>query len=148
MKTVASELQQIVTDFAEKINQIPADDFDAKPAPNKWSKKEITGHLIDSAHTNLRRFITAQYEVTPPHLVYQQNFWVDANQYQSSKKEDVILLWKLMNERIVAVLLSMSAENYTRECHTGELHTLEWLAADYVRHLKHHLNQIIPASFV
>jgi len=151
LKTVALELQQIVTLFAEKINHISDYDFSVKPLPHKWSGKEIVGHLIDSAQNNLRRFITGQYESVPPKIRYDQNFWVDANQYQSAKKEDIILLWKLINERICAILLSMPEERYTFTCDTGkdapELHSLEWLAIDYLKHLKHHLNQIIPGSF-
>jgi hypothetical protein len=41
--------------------------------------------------------------------------------------------------------------NYTLNCNTGKdevkLRSLEWLADDYVKHMKHHLNQIIPNSF-
>jgi hypothetical protein len=56
-------------------------------------------------------------------------------------------LWRLMNVRICAVLAVMPSENYEKECNTGSLHTLEWLAAEYVKHLKHHINQIISGSF-
>jgi hypothetical protein len=151
MKTVALELQQIVNLFADRLTHIPDAEFSAKPLPHKWSKKEVLGHLIDSGHNNLRRFICGQYESIPPQILYDQIFWVAVNNYQASKKEDVIILWRLMNERICAVLLSMPEDKYTQECNTGrdiaELHSLEWLAVDYVRHLKHHLNQIIPGSF-
>jgi predicted adenine nucleotide alpha hydrolase (AANH) superfamily ATPase len=64
---------------------------------------------------------------------------------------DVIALWKLMNERIAAVLTHMPEKNYKRNSDTGkmavQLHTLEFLAEDYVKHLKHHINQVIPNSF-
>jgi hypothetical protein len=45
------------------------------------------------------------------------------------------------------VLENMPEESYTKQSNTGSLHTLHWLAADYVRHLKHHMNQIISQSF-
>lgn len=151
MKIIALELLQIVHDFSERLNAISDYDFLAKPNPRKWSKQEILGHLIDSGHNNLRRFICGQYENQPPHITYNQDFWVAANNYQASKKDDVITLWRLINERIYTVLITMPEEKYMSECNTGrhttELYSLEFLAIDYVRHLKHHLNQILPGSF-
>lgn len=151
MKIIAIELLQIVRDFTERIAAIPDHEFLAKPNPEKWSKQEILGHLIDSGHNNLRRFICGQYESEPPHIIYNQDFWVAANNYQASKKSDVIALWRLINERIYTILITMPEERYMRECntgrHTSELYSLEFLAQDYVKHLKHHLNQILPGSF-
>lgn len=151
MLKIAEELQQIVDHYALKISSIPDSIFSAKPVSNKWSKKEVLGHLIDSAHNNLRRFITGQYEALPPHIIYDQDYWVEANGYAFAKNEDVIALWRLMNERICAVLKTMPGQNYSKSCNTGkdgeQLHSLEFLALDYVKHLKHHLNQIIPDSF-
>jgi hypothetical protein len=147
MKRDVDELKVLIKDFSAKIGEISDSEFAAKPLPHKWSKKEVLGHLIDSAQNNLRRFICGQYETVPSKIVYDQDFWVSANGYQKMTKADVISLWRLMNERIVAVLENMPHENYNKTSQTSELHTLEWLASDYVKHLKHHLNQIIAGSF-
>ena len=151
MKNIVEELNRIANEFSEKINAFSETEFASKPLLNKWSKKEVLGHLIDSAHNNLRRFICGQYETTPSKIAYDQDFWVIANTYQDARKEDVIQLWVLMNKQIASVLLQMSESNYQKVADTGKtevkLHTLEFLAEDYVRHLKHHLNQIIHSSF-
>jgi DinB superfamily len=150
MEKITTELLEIVTSFSIKIKIINTDEFNAKPNPEKWSKKEVLGHLIDSSHSNLRRFVVGQYE-QQPNIVYDQDFWVIANDYQHMIDADIIALWKLLNERIIAVLNNMPVENYDRICNTGKIspsiHTLQWIAADYVKHLKHHLNQIIAGSF-
>jgi DinB superfamily len=150
MKNIVIELNQIVEAYAQKFSQIPEADFSAKPNPTKWSPKEVVGHLIDSAQNNLRRFIVGQYE-PQPNIVYDQDFWVKSNEYRDAPKENVIQLWKLMNLQICSVLSTMPRENYSRLCNTGRetpnLRTLEWLAADYVKHLKHHINQVIAGSF-
>jgi hypothetical protein len=147
MQHTIQELQSIVNEYATKIASLPDQEFSEKVRPGKWSKKEVLGHLIDSGQNNLRRFICGQYEAEPPAITYQQDFWVKANGYQSAQKTDVILLWKLINQRIADVLTSMPEENYDKQCNTGSLHSLSWLADDYVKHTKHHLNQIIPNSF-
>jgi hypothetical protein len=150
MKQTVKELQAIVTEFSSKLRNLPADEFAAKPLPRKWSKKEVIGHLIDSAQNNLRRFIVGQYDNSSS-IVYEQDFWVNANAYQQMTQDEIILLWKLLNERICAILTNMPAEHYRREVNTGkdavQLHSLEWLAIDYVKHMKHHLNQVFTKSF-
>lgn len=151
MNAVTHELELLIAAYTAKFQAIPDPDFSAKPNPHKWSKKEVVGHLIDSAQNNLRRFLVGQYDTQPPHIVYDQDFWVTANGYQHMKKEEVIALWKLINERIAEVLTSMPERHYMKECNTGktevQLRTLHWLAEDYIRHMKHHINQVIPGSF-
>lgn len=151
MKKTIQELQEIIDLFSQKISAIPEAEFSAKHTPNKWSKKEVLGHLTDSAQNNLRRFICGQYDTTPPKIVYEQDFWVKANDYQAKRSSDVILLWRLVNEQICSVLQTMPAVSYSQSCDTGkqeeQLHSLQWMAEDYVKHMKHHLNQIIPGSY-
>lgn len=148
--TTANELAAIVDQYAKEMNDLSDDQFSSKPDPKKWSKKEVLGHLIDSANSNHRRFICSQYEATPK-IVYDQEFWVTANNYQNSKKENVIQLWHLANEQICEVLRTMPDQNTRLMCDTGkdtiQLHSIAWIAEDYVKHLKHHLNQILPGSF-
>lgn len=151
MKNTVQELDQLIRQYKKKLSVFSDDEFASKPLPSKWSKKEVLGHLIDSAHNNLRRFICGQYESIPSKIAYDQDFWVNANQYQQATKEEVIQLWVMMNKQISTVLSQMSESNYYKVADTGKnepkLYSLQFLADDYVQHLKHHLNQIIPGSF-
>jgi hypothetical protein len=151
MQTITEELRAILHEYSQKINDISIHSFYDKPNPAKWSKMEVLGHLVDSAQNNLRRFICGQYEASPPHIVYQQDFWVAANNYRQAEKNDIVQLWVLLNHRIADILNNMPASSYEKMCNTGkdtpQLRTLEWLASDYVKHMKHHLNQILPGSF-
>ena len=150
MEATIKELQELTILYFKKFSELSEQEFSAKPNPSKWSRKEVVGHLIDSAQNNLRRFIVGQYEVEP-HIIYEQEAWVNSNNYQQTKKEDVIQLWRLMNLQICSVLSSMPQEKYSFLCNTGRdtpnLRTIEWLAIDYVKHLKHHINQVIAGSF-
>ena len=61
LQTALQQLEKHIQEVPEKFKQLPAESILKKPAPGKWSKQEILGHLIDSAINNLKRFIDAQY---------------------------------------------------------------------------------------
>lgn len=147
MESAIQELREIIKHFTAAIAKLEEPGFSTRPSPEKWSQKEVLGHLVDSAQNNLRRFICGQYEASPPKILYDQDFWVASNHYRQMDKHDVIQLWRLLNERIAAVLENMPAENASKLCDVGKLQPISWLAEDYIQHMKHHLNQIIPGSF-
>ena len=144
MEQVSKQLQQIVITYSEKLKSVSEDEYSFKPAPGKWSKKEILGHLIDSAQNNIRRFVVAQYEDVPK-IVYKQDNWVAIAGYQNYSTKELIEFWALLNNHASIILSGMSTEAAQRKCDTNgaELHTIEWLATDYIRHLLHHLHQIL-----
>ena len=47
---------------AERLGTFSDSEAGRPPAPGKWSKKEIVGHLIDSAANNHSRFVRAQLQ--------------------------------------------------------------------------------------
>ncbi len=145
MQQVITQLTSIVNEYTSALNNIPDSEFTARPAPGKWSKQEILGHLIDSAQNNIQRFIRTQY-IDKPHVVYNQDAWVAAQGYQQYSRRDLIRLWQLLNKHICVILANMPADMYARECNVGKeeekLVTIQFLAEDYVAHHLHHLKQI------
>ncbi len=148
MKAIIEQLEKIITDYTPKLKQLSEADLSYKPSPAKWSGKELIGHLIDSAQNNIRRFVVAGYE-DKPHIVYAQDEWVVAAGYQNYPTNDLIDLWKLINKHMVIILKNIPTAGpggetgSLREVQTGELHSIEWLAADYNKHLLHHLHQVL-----
>ncbi len=142
MKQSIAELEGIINTYAPLLYKVSEPDFLLKSAPEKWSKKEILGHLVDSIQNNIRRFIVAQYEELP-HIVYAQNFWVTAADYQQYDTNDLVALWALLNKHACVILKNIPAGVEKKECFTGTLHTIEWLAEDYNKHLLHHLHQVL-----
>lgn len=142
MKSTASELRNIIDHHMAALQSIPEDRFSHKASAAKWSKKEIIGHLIDSAQSNIRRFVVAQYEETPT-INYTQEKWVVISGYQQWENISLIRLWYLLNFQICEILNRMSPDAIQRTCMTQELHTIEWLVQDYIKHLKHHLHQVL-----
>jgi DinB superfamily len=149
MQTIINQLEKIIVDYGTQLRQLSEADFTHKPLPEKWSGKEYLGHLIDSAQNNIRRFVVAQYEVNP-FIVYDQEKWVSAANYQNYPLKDLIDFWVLINKHIVILLKNMPETAYENEVLTQDVHSIKWLAADYNKHLLHHLHQVLqqePVSY-
>ncbi|MEO8406705.1 MAG: DinB family protein [Chitinophagaceae bacterium] len=142
MLLIATELEHLINQHLNGLRSISEKEMMAKPNPSKWSKKEIIGHLADSAQNNIRRFVVAQYE-NNPQVKYDQDKWVAIAGYQQYDTDDVIDLWFLLNKHMVAILKNTSSVIAQRTSLTEEMHTIEWLAIDYIKHLKHHLHQVL-----
>lgn len=138
-------LKNIVNEELERFGNISEEQWSAKISPEKWSKKEILGHLCDSALSNIRRFIITQYKENE-NIVYDQNFWVKAQNYQNVQTSDVINLWKFLNLQIVNVVENIPDEDLQRTCDMTKtetkIFTLEYIINDYIDHLQHHLKAI------
>ena len=110
----------------------------------KWLRKEILGHLIDSAANNHQRFVRAQ--LTSPFVGpgYDQQAWVALHRYRERPWADLVALWVALNRHVAAVIESVPAEKLQTPCIIGdhEPAPLEWWMRDYLRHLKHHLEQM------
>ena len=142
VKAIASKLNKITEDHLSALLSVSQEEFHFKASPAKWSKKEILGHLVDSAQNNIRRFIVAQYDERPK-IVYDQDKWAAIVNYQQYPLTDLINLWYQLNKHICQVLTFMPAEMSKRQAQTEELHDLRWLAEDYIKHLLHHLHQVL-----
>ncbi len=142
MEKTIQQLQSILSSYAEHLNSLTEDEWMYKLDPAKWSKKEILGHLIDSAQNNIRRFVVAQYD-DKPKIVYAQDNWVVAANYQNYLITDLTSLWLLFNKHMCIVLKNVPAELCENLCDVGELYSIEWLAQDYNKHLLHHLHQLL-----
>jgi hypothetical protein len=142
MKQIIIQLENIISHYSPLLYKISEPDFVLKPVPEKWSKKELLGHLVDSVQNNIRRFIAAQYE-EQPHIVYAQDLWVTASRYQDYDTSDLIALWVLLNKHACIVLKNIPDGAEKRECLAGTLYSIEWLAQDYNKHLLHHLHQVL-----
>ena len=127
------------------------------PAPGKWSKKEIIGHLLDSASNNHGRFVRAQLQDDLVFPGYDQDEWVRVQCYQGRRWADLVRAWHAYNHQIASVMAAADDDALTRQRVRHNLHELAWQAVptsepatldyfmrDYVGHLKHHLAQALP----
>lgn len=144
MKDISLQITQVITNWQEAIQFIQLN-WDNKPSPERWSPKEIIGHLSDSAHINLERFIRCTYE-SGFKLVYNQEQWVRVQYYQEIPIKDLLEFWTALNHKISVVLMNYPANALENTCDIGKketnLKTAAWIGRDYLNHLQHHLQQI------
>lgn len=140
------KLQELLDVGIEKISKLSEAEMTHKISLEKWSKKEILGHLIDSGINNLQRFTEIQFAKSSYKIRnYNQEELVKANNYQNSETKELLLFWLSINNRILHVF-SLQTEktlNYKIVFEDGSTADLKFLMEDYVNHLAHHLNQIL-----
>lgn len=145
IEQVIVELTAHLNNIPFRFNEIPVEEQLQRPAPGKWSKKEILGHLIDSAINNLKRFVDIQSQPQPYKVLpYMQDNLVVINRYQDLPLDHMLLLWKTLNQQIVYVISGIPADKLACKVITpaGDSRTLEWLVLDYLDHMNHHWKQV------
>lgn len=147
--SVSSDLQETVNRARPQLEKVTGQDAAVRPQPEKWSKKEVLGHLLDSASNNHQRFVRAalQKELTFPG--YSQNELVDLERFNEMPWDFLIAFWSDYNLFLAKVLHQLPENALSVRCVIGKNPpvTLEWIAQDYLAHLKHHLNQILGPVF-
>ncbi len=144
MKDTLDRFRSVLERATGKLARISEEEGTAPLAPGKWSRKQILGHLIDSAANNHQRFVRAQLE-SPLHFPgYAQEEWVETQNYQEETWGYLVGCWAGYNRHLLHVLLQIPPGKLKHICVIGgsDPVTLEFLAKDYVRHLEHHLAQI------
>lgn len=130
------------------LQQISDADASIKPVPEKWSYKEIIGHLIDSAGNNQQKFVRCiqQNGVNMP--PYEQDTWVAIQHYNDADWNHVLNTWYTINTHIAHIMQHIPAGALQNEIYIGDKgpYTLEFIVRDYPEHLKHHLKAILPVA--
>src|SRR4029077_3315712 len=97
-----------------------------RPAPGKWSPREIVGHLIDSASNNHQRFVRAQFQNHLTFAGYDQDAWVARQCYQHAPWHELVALWAGFNRHLARVMASVPEDLRTRQFAQHNLHELAW----------------------
>ncbi len=147
LQTITQRLLKNITEVSDKFLSFSEDELKERPAPDKWSKKEILGHLIDSAANNHHRFVKAQIEEDPFKIIsYEQNSWVAIQNYHEMDSKSLVELWKNYNHHILWVISNFDESKlntrWEMEDNENSGETILFLIKDYADHIDHHLKQI------
>lgn len=139
MKTTADDLEKTVRDFASKHAGTEDGYASINLGPDKWSLKEILGHLIDSAANNHQRFVRLQETAVLEFPAYSPE-WIAIQKYNDMNFDDLLDLWKSYNIFLAHLMRTADPGSLTHVWVRDEADlTLEFLMTDYLEHLRSHL---------
>ena len=110
-----------------------------------WTRRQVLGHMIDSAANNHQRFVRSSLDGSYTGPVYAQEGWVNAHGYDNMPWTVLLEWWQAYHEILKAVVARISEDRLSTMCCVGdnEAVTLRFLIEDYVEHQRHHLRQIL-----
>jgi hypothetical protein len=144
---LADELEHMVEGAVDDLRRLTPAEVVARSSPEKWSKQEVLGHLIDAAANNHQRFVRAQHTAELTFPPYDQNAWVGCQRYNQCDWNGLVDLWIAYNRHLVHVIANIPAEKMTTPCwvdwyDTPKAIPLRSMIEEYIGHMRHHLEQI------
>lgn len=148
MQQTANHLREIIGQILPILKEISETEASHKADITKWSKKEIIGHLIDSACNNQQKFVRTMAQQHLDFVGYEQDFWVSSQNYNARIWTDLVDFWVGYNLHIAHIIEHVHSEvlQNTISINRSAPFTLEFIMKDYAEHLKHHLKQILPET--
>lgn len=109
-----------------------------------WTRKQIVGHLLDSAANNRQRFVRAATSGAYAGPQYDQDAWVAAHGYASKNWDTLLRWWEIEHEILAATVDTIPEDRLGTSCTVGHDApvTLRFLVEDYIVHQRWHLAQI------
>lgn len=148
MKDIAQEIRSVVDETVGRLGRMSPEEVSAKRSPDAWSKKQILGHLIDSAANNHQRFVRAAANAAQSFPPYNQNDWVRIQCYDQSDWSELVALWSAYNRHLSNVIARMPESAMSSLCNIGKEAPVpvDFVIGDYLRHLRHHIDQLMERA--
>jgi hypothetical protein len=109
-------------------------------APNKWTIKEVVGHLADTERVFAYRAMTFARADTAALPGFDENAWITPGRFNERPFPDLVEEWRAARRASVALLSGLPADAPARRG-TANGRTLSVRAAAYIiyGHVAHHL---------
>src|SRR5215469_5925501 len=113
-----------------------------------WTRKQIVGHLLDSAANNRQRFVRGALDGSYNGPGYAQDRWVELQGYSEQSWETLLGWWQAEHEMLASIVDRIPDSRLEAQCVIGggDPVTLAFVIDDYVAHQQHHLAQITASS--
>jgi Mycothiol maleylpyruvate isomerase N-terminal domain len=144
MKELSEKLLVIINAAEPRLRAISAVESTKPILPGGWSRRQVVGHLIDSASNNHQRFVRAVLEPSLDFPAYDQEGNVRVQAPQEADWSMLVSLWAAYNRYLAHIIARLPPSKLETVCRigSGEPKPLDLMATDYVIHLLHHLSQI------
>jgi len=110
-----------------------------------WTRKQIVGHMLDSAANNRQRFVRASIHGGFAGPDYAQAEWVLAHGYATKPWATLLHWWEVEHAILAAAVDCIPEDRFEAVCKIGENEpvTLRFVVEDYFRHQRWHLKQLM-----
>lgn len=144
MKDLSEKLLSVVDSAEPRLRKIGADESSKPVLHGGWSRKQVLGHLIDSASNNHQRFVRACLATSLEFPAYDQDGNTRIQAPQEADWALLVSLWANYNRYLAHIIARLPAAKLETEVRIGSNKpaTLGFVATDYLTHLLHHLKQI------
>jgi len=143
--------EQLAVDFSARLASAEADlrvitELEATEPykSDAWTRKQVLGHLIDSAINNHVRFVMAALDGVYTGPAYHAQGWVAMHDYANMLWSDLLDVWKAHNTLLTRVVRQIPEDRLTAECRIGDDKpvTLRFVIEDYLHHMEEHISEI------
>jgi hypothetical protein len=141
---ISAEMLRVVNSAEEILRRFSAEESKVPVLAGGWSRRQVIGHLIDSASNNHQRFVRASLADSLEFPGYDQNGWAGVQAAEEADWSLLVVLWANYNRYLAHVIAHLPAAKLEVPIRIGQNEpvTLKFLAEDYLRHMVHHLAQI------
>lgn len=140
----AKELRDVLKTTVPMLERMSDAEASKPYAPGKWTRKQLISHLIDSASNNHQRFTRATFAGSLKFPGYEQDKLTQLQAPNELDWKTLAQLWSSYNTFLAHLIDRLPASAAETPCEIGGdiSGTLSYIVADYVEHLKHHVNQV------
>src|SRR4029077_18725838 len=118
--SVAAELYQVLDQTHASLNALSEQETSVRPKPGKWCKKEILGHLLDSASNNHQRFVRAALAGSLTFPGYAQAELVELERPREVPWKLLVELWASYNRYLPHVIAALPEGAANVMCNIGD----------------------------
>lgn len=130
----------LIDSFHEQVLKTHYEITKIKLAEDKWSLREIMGHLIDSASNNHQRFVRLQFGDLLDFPAYDGEEWIRTQKYNSMIWDVLVALWYNYNCLLLHVIENVDETTLGNVWVKGEdAIPLKQLINDYYKHMELHI---------
>lgn len=145
MKNIDKELNSIIETFKNDYLNLNESLTEIKISDDKWTLKEIIGHLIDSASNNHQRFIRLKLSDELEFPDYKNGEWLQISNYNNMKFTEILSLFFYYNKLMINIISNIDEKSLNNRWNVAwdensSFITLEELANHYVKHIKIHMS--------
>jgi hypothetical protein len=142
--TLARRFRADLDEIHRTLVALPAGIVDLPWRDGGWTRKQILGHLLDSAANNRQRFVRAAIDGEYSGPLYAQDAWVDLHGYAGQPWDTLLGWWEAEHEILMAVVDRIPEDKLETRCVVGDDAPvpLGFLIEDYITHQRWHLKQM------